>query len=108
MDKRSRRPSCNAHDIHSAIRAAAAQLAGSPFTGVLDAASFPELNALLDEASRAVEGGVPTAFVFHGRTYFLRARIAAQLDVFESDGAARPLISGVVFSRENVGHAPGH
>lgn len=108
MGKPSRRPSREARDIHAAIRTAAAQLAGAPVPGLLSATSFPELNALLEDASLAVERGVPTAFVFHGRTYFLRVRIAAQLDIFDSAGAGQPLVCGAVLSNKDVGHTPGY
>lgn len=108
MSKRSKRDARVSRDIHAAIRTAADQLRSAPYPGMLDAVAFPELNALLDAASRAVEAAVPKAFPFHGRMYFLRARIAVQLDVFESAGAAQPLVCGAVLSTENAGHAPGH
>ncbi len=108
MGKRSKRPGRAARDVHSIIREQAEQLRHVPRPGMREAAELPEVAALLDAARRAVEGAIPSALVYEGRRYFLRVRLALQLDVFDSPGAADPLICGATVSSEDFGHAPGH
>lgn len=108
MSKQSKRPGRAARDIHAAILAQAAQLKASPNFGLSDADRYPEISALLRCCRRQVETSVPSTVSFEGRRYFLRARLALQLDVFDSPSAAEPLISGVTSSGEDFGHVPGH
>jgi len=108
MGKQSKRPGRAARDVHAIIREDAATLKATPRPGMRDADSMPEVAALLAASRRAVEGSIPSAVVFEGRRYFLRVRLALQLDVFDSPGAAEPLVRGATFSFDDFGHAPGH
>lgn len=108
MGKPSKRPGRAARDVHSAIRDAAASLKGAGRVGVRNADDFPEVAELLHACCDAVAAGVPR-FVFHkGRNYWLRVRLVAGIDVFDSPTAAEPLLSGASFSSEEHGHRPGH
>lgn len=108
MGKRSKRPGRVARDLHAAIRAAAESLSKAPTFGVRDADEVPEVAELLAAARKAIEATIPTAFDFHGRRYYLRARLALQLDVFDVPGATSPLVRGACLSTEDFGHVPGH
>jgi hypothetical protein len=108
VGKQSKRPGRAARDIHAVILAQAAELKASPGLRISDADDYPELAALLHCCRRQVEAGVPSAVSFEGHRYFLRVRLALQLDVFDSAGAAAPLISGATASAEDFGHVPGH
>ena len=108
MGKRSKRPGRAARDLHAAIREAAAQLNGAKTFSMRDADELPEVAELLAEARKAIEAAIPTGFEFHGRRYYLRSRLALQLDVFDAPGAAVPLVRGMSWSTEDFGHAPGH
>lgn len=109
MGKRSKRSARVDRDIHAAIRSAAAQLAAVPMPGMSsDLSAYPDLEELLEAASMAVEAAVPTSFAFHGRRYFLRARVATQIEIFDGPGSVAPLVCGAVLSFADVGHVPGH
>lgn len=108
MGKRSRRAGRAARDVHAAILAAAEALKAAPTFGVRDAEEVPELAELLHAARAAVQRSVPSAFEFEGRRYWLRVRLATQLDVFDSPACAAPLVCGAYLSTEDFGHAPGH
>jgi hypothetical protein len=108
VGKRSKRQSHAARDVHGAIREAAAALQSSPHVGFRDADELPEVAELMHAARIAVQAGVPRSFVFEGRRYWLRVRLAVQIDVFDSVGAGEPLIRGASLSTEGIGHAPGH
>lgn len=97
-----------ARDVHAAIREQAETLRTAPRPGVRDADEMPEVAALLAASRRAVESSIPSAVLFEGRRYFLRVRLAMQLEVFDVPGAAAPLVRGATVSTENFGHVPGH
>mgnify|MGYP000854664517 FL=1 len=107
MAKTSKPPS-GALDIHAAIGAAAKKLRARATFGVRNASELPEVAALMDAASAAGVTEVPDSFEFHGRLYYLRARVILRMDIYDSPGAALPLLSGASFSKEDGGHAPGH
>lgn len=108
MAKRSKRPGRAARDVHAMIRTQAEALKRAARPGTRDADEMPEIAALLGAARVAVEGAIPAAVIFEGRRYYLRARLALQLDVFDSPGDADPLVRGATFSSEEFGHVPGH
>jgi hypothetical protein len=108
VGKSSRRPGRAARDIHAAIRDHAAALKATPRPGFRDADELPEVAALLSACRAAVEAAIPSAVVFEGRRYFVAARLMVAFDVFDSAGAAEPLIRGASASFETVGHRPGH
>lgn len=108
MGKRSKRPGRAAPDIHARIKATAEKLNAAPTVGVRDADELPDLAALLEAGREAVASAVPKSFTFKGRTYWLRCRLAVQLDVFSEPGQGSPLVRGVSVSTEDQGHAPGH
>lgn len=108
MGKTSRRPGRAARDIHAAIRATADRLKGVAHVGVCDAADFPEVAELLHACREAVAAGVPRYVNFKGRPYWLRVRLVAGFDVFDTPTAAEPLLTGARFSAEEHGHRPGH
>lgn len=103
-----RKPAGAPRDVHAAIREAAASLKASTRTGFRNADEFPEVSALLHAGRDAVAATVPRSLEFEGRTYWLRVRLAAQVDIFDAPGDAVPLVSGVSFSTTDHGHAPGH
>lgn len=90
------------------ILAQAAQLKASPGLRISVAEDYPETAALLHCCRRRVEASIPSTVMFEGHLYFLRVRLALQLDVFDSPSAAEPLISGATASAEDFGHVPGH
>ena len=51
---------------------------------------------------------MPSTFEHEGATYYLRTRLALQLEIFDVPGAAEPLMRGAVFSLQGFGHEPGH
>lgn len=108
MGKQSKRPAREARDVHAAILAAAERLKSSGRTGFREAAEFPDVAALLYAIRDAVAEGVPRSVVFEGRRYWLRVRLAVQIDVFASPGDAEPLLRGASFSTDDHGHRPGH
>lgn len=108
MGKRSKRPGRASRDIHAAILADAATLNASERFGIRSAADFPELAELLEACRAAVAASVPRYVTFKGRTYWLRVRLAVQLDVFAKPGDAHPLVRGASLSTQEFGHAPGH
>lgn len=108
MGKRSKRPGRAARDVHAAIREQAERLRSAPAPGIRDADDVPEVAGLLGAARQAVESGIPRSIVYFGRPYYLRVRLALQVDVFDSPAAALPLVQGATFSSEGFGHAPGH
>lgn len=108
MGKRSKRPNRTAQDLHATIREAAERFNKAPVFGVRGADESPEVAELVAAARTAIEATMPTAFEFHGRRYFLRVRLGLQLDIFDTPGAALPLVRGTSFSFEWVGHAPAH
>lgn len=108
MSKRSKRPGRAARDVHAAIRSAAEALQRSPHVGFRDADELPEVAELLHAARDAVQRSVPQSFEFHGRRYWLRARLCVQFDLFDSPGAGEPLVCGASLSTDDFGHAPGH
>lgn len=108
MGKRSKRPGRAARDVHAVIREQAETLKATPRPGMRDADHMPEVAALLAASRQAVESSIPSALVFEGRRCFLRVRLALQLDVFDSPGAADPLVRGATLSLEDFGHVPGH
>lgn len=101
-------PGGNADDAHAAIRAEADKARSLPPGGVSNAQKWPALETLLAAGRAAVESSVPASFDHMGRCYFLRVRLAMQLDIFETPGAAAPLVRGASLSDEGFGHAPGH
>lgn len=108
MGKKSKRPARAARDVHAIIRADAEALKATAESGVYDAEQFPELAALLHAGREAVSAGVPRTMLYKGRNYWLRVRLAVQLDVFAQPGDADPLVRGVSGSTDDYGHAPAH
>lgn len=108
MGKRSKRPGRAARDVHAVIREQAERLKSAAQAGMRDPDDMPEVAALLAASRAAVESSVPSAVVFEGRRYFLRVRLALQLDVFDSPGAGEPLLQGATMSSEDFGYVPGH
>ena len=108
MGKRSKRPGRQSGDVHASIRAEAEVLRSAPRFGFRSAEGAPAVSGLLAAARASVEAAVPSEFDYEGRRYFLRVRLALQLDVFDEPGAGSPLVSGATFSSEDFGHAPGH
>ena len=108
MGKQSKRPGRATRDVHAAIRAEAEKVKGAAVASARSADETPELAALLDACTEAVAAGVPRFVFFKGRNYWLRVRLAVQLDVFAQPSDAVPLVSGLSISTENHGHAPGH
>ena len=96
------------HPIHEAIRREAERIRSLPRGGYSLAHEVPELAALLNAARGAVDASMPAGFEFFGRHYFLRCRLAVQLEVFDEPAAARPLVAGASLSAESFGHVPGH
>lgn len=96
------------HPIHQIIRREALRLRSLPPGGYSLPNQVPELAALLQAALTAVEGSTPAGFEFYGRRYFLRVRMAVQLEVFDEPAAAAPLVVGASLSEEGFGHVPGH
>lgn len=97
-----------AANVHEVIQAQADKLRQAPAFGVRNADELPAVGALLQAGREAIEATVPASFVFCGRTYYVRARLAVQLDVYAGPGDAVPLVRGASFSTEGFGHAPGH
>lgn len=108
MGKQSKRPGRVDRDVHAAIRSEAAALKASSREGLGEADEFPAVAGLLEAARGAVAAGVPRFVVHKGRTYWLRARLAAHIDVFGAPGDAEPLLSGLTGSSDEHGHVPGH
>ena len=108
MGKRSKRPGRAARDVHAVIREQAAHLKATPGLRISDADEFPECAALLHAARHRVESSIPTAVVFEGRRYWIRARLALQLELFDKPGAAEPMLVGATVTHEGFGHVPGH
>ncbi len=108
MGKRSKRPGRAARDVHAVIREQAAHLKATPGLLISDADDYPECAALLHAARKQVEATIPAAVTFEGRRYWLRVRLALQLEVFDTPGAAEPLLAGATATREGFGHVPGH
>ena len=106
MGKPSKRPGRAARDVHTLIAEQAATLRHAP-PGLADASEFPEIDALLHAGREAVAAGVPRFVFFKGRNYWLRVRLAVQLDVFAHRSDATPLLCGLSFSTEDTGHEPG-
>lgn len=77
-------------------------------TGYTMARDYPALNALLNAARAAVDANLPGAYEFKGRRYYLRCRLAVELEVFDEPAAARPLVVGASISGGSFGHVPGH
>jgi len=101
-------PGGKADDAHAAIRAEADKARSLPPFLASKARQWPALDALIAAGRGAVEGSIPASFDHKGRRYFLRVRLAMQLDFFENPGDAAPMLSGVTLSAEGFGHAPGH
>lgn len=108
MGKRSKRPGRAARDVHAVIREQAAHLKATPGLQISDADDYPEAGALLHAARQRVESSIPSAVHFKGRRYWIRVRLALQLEVFDAPGAAEPLLVGATVTHEGFGHAPGH
>lgn len=108
MGKRSKRPGGTAPDIHERIKATAGTLNAAPHFGMRDASELPDLQALMNAGCAAVASAMPKSFEFKGRTYWLRCRLAIQLDIFSEPGQGLPLVRGMSMSTEDQGHAPGH
>ena len=98
----------DADDAHAAIRDEADKARRLPAGSFSNAKRWPALHPLLTAGRTAVEASIPTSFDHLGRRYFLRVRLAMQLEIFETPGAAVPLIHGASISPEGFGHAPGH
>ena len=108
MGKQSKRAGRTARNTHERIKAEAEAARAAPLPGMRDADESPELAALMASARRRVESAMPSTFEHEGRTYYLRTRLVMQLNIFDTAGAAAPLMRGAVFSLEAFGHAPGH
>lgn len=108
MGKQSKRPGRADRDVHEAIRADAQALKTSQHFGLRDSDEFPELAALLHAGREAVAAGVPRFVCHKGRNYWLRVRLAVQLEVFAQPGDAEPLVSGMSLSSDECGHVSGH
>ena len=106
MGKPSKRPGRAARDVHALIAEQAAAIRHAP-PGLTDASEFPEIDALLHAGREAVAAGVPRFVFFKGRNYWLRVRLAVQLDVFANRSDATPLLCGLSFSTEDAGYQPG-
>lgn len=104
MGKQSKRAGRAARDVHAAVRTAAEFLKSTGRTGVRDANEFPEVAELLHACREEVAKGVPRTIVFAGRTYWLRVRLAAIFDVFDTAAAAEPLLRGASFSSDEHGY----
>lgn len=104
----SKHPGRAAPDIHAVIREAADELRRRPAFGLSDASKLHELAALLLSARAAVADAAPKSFEFHGRPYYLRVRMALQLEVFDAPGDSAPLVCGASLSMDEHGHVPGH
>jgi hypothetical protein len=114
MGKQSKRPRRAARhqaaDVHSTIRKEAEQFTRLPASlgKLIHAEEHPELRDLLDAAQAAIEASNPRSFEHEGRSYFLRASVAAHLDIFDEPGTAEPLLRGLVMSADRFGHTPGN
>ncbi len=108
MGKPSTRPGRKDRDIHEAIRTAALLLRCLPAGGVSDANAQPELAELMRAARAAIDASLPASFEFHGRRYYMRTRVLAQFDLFDSASSAAPLVSGIDADSREIGHVPRH
>lgn len=108
MSKKSKRPGRAARDIHAAIKAQCEGLRQTGRCGLRPADALPDVEALMWATRRRVEASLPSTVVFEGRTYWLRIRLSAQYDIFDSPAAAEPMLRGAVVSSDDFGHSPGH
>lgn len=108
MSKKSKRPGRAARDIHAAIKTQCEALRHSKRSGLRRAEELPDVEALMLAARRRVEASIPSTVVFEGRTYWLRVRLLAQYDIFDSPAAGEPMLCGAVVSSDDFGHSPGH
>lgn len=96
-------------DVHERIAAEAAKLRGQARPGLRGVSDMPALAALMDSASKAVEGSIPTHFEHLGKTYYLRVSIGvARLIVFDSPSSPEPMALALSGSHNEFGHLPGH
>lgn len=108
MGKKSTRPGRANKDVHEAIREAAQALRNGPLDGYRAAGEYPELEALLRFARKKVEDSAPKVVEFEGRRYWLRCRMAIELQVFDHPTSLEPLLTGALINEDPFGHAPGH
>jgi hypothetical protein len=73
-----------------------------------DADELPEVAALLEASRLALGKAVPKSMDYEGRTYWLRVRMVAHIDVFGEPGSCIPLVQGMTFNTDVFGHVPGH
>ena len=108
MSKRSKRPGREARDVHAIIRADAERLKRMPRAANHIPDDMPEVVALMTACREAVEATTPSIAKFAGRTYWLRVGMLLKLEIFDSPGAAEPLLHGTAFNATGFGHVPGH
>ena len=108
MGKPPNPPGGNAYDAHAAIRAEAEKARSLPPFLASKAGQWPALDSLIAAGRTTVEGSIPASFDHKGRRYFLRVRLAMQLDIFEGPGDAAPMVIGATLSAAGFGHGPGH
>ncbi len=108
MGKQGKRAGRDARNAHERIKAQAKAAREAPRPGMRDAEETPALAALMSSARRRIEAAMPSTFEHEGATYYLRTRLALQLEIFDVPGAAEPLMRGAVFSLQGFGHEPGH
>lgn len=95
--------------VHERIQAEAREMREAPAFCLADADETPALAALLESAREATGKTTPTKFVHEGRPYWLRVSIGlARLEVFDSPGTAKPLVTGLGGSTVSFGHTPAH
>lgn len=88
----------------AAIDATVARLRG----GAPGHAIAPDRAALMKALRADVSAGVPRYVEFHGRMYWPRVHVHMRVEVFAAPGGTLPLLSGLMLSTTNHGHAPGH
>lgn len=108
MSKKSKRPGRDARTVRDRIRELSTRLHAAPKFGVRDAGEMPDVQALMTHAMRQIEGAIPASMSFEGSTYWIRCELVARLAIYGEPGTAVPLIEGLSFSSNSVGHRPGH
>lgn len=91
-------------DVHGRIRAESERLKAAAVFGFHQPQDVPELSALLNAGFDAVAQAVPKRFDYEGRAYWIRCRLAVQLDIYEEPGDRSPMARGAIASAKDCGY----